>query len=255
MTNRHSVLSDGAMLGAIALLVSSTFPAAGQVASPPASVPPPPKWERSASFGFTLTSGNSDTVLFTADAHAQKKWPNDELSFGANAGYGESDDVKNNDYLKGFGQYNRLFTERFYGYARLDAMHDDIADVDYRLTLGPGAGYYLIKREQTRLSAEAGPAFVYEKQGGDTKGYMTLRLAERFEHKITNGARIWQSAEILPQVDDFDNFLVNAELGVEAPLTKTLSLRAVLQDAYDHEPAPGRKKNDLKLVSALAWKF
>jgi putative salt-induced outer membrane protein YdiY len=239
----------------VGVMTLLAFPLAGQVASPPASVPPPPKWERSASFGFTLTSGNSHNVLFTADAQAQKKWPEDELSFGANAGYGKSEGVKNNDYLKGYGQYNRLFTERFYGYARLDAMHDDIADVDYRVTLGPGAGYYFIKRQQTRLSTEAGPAFVYERQGGETHGYMTLRLGERFEHKVKDGARIWQSLEILPQVDDFDNTLVNAELGLEAPITKALSLRVVFQDTYDHEPAPGRLKNDLKLVSALAWKF
>ena len=253
MPTRYSTLRVGAI--ATAVLFALTIGISAQVASPPASVPPPPKWERSASFGFTLTSGNSDTILFTADAMAQKKWLHDELSFGANAGYGESEDVKNNDYLKGFGQYNRLFTERFYGYARIDAMHDDIADVDYRFTLGPGAGYYFIKREQTRLGAELGPAFVYEKQGGESHGYMTLRLAERFEHKIKDGARIWQSAEILPQVDDFDNYVVNAELGVEAPLSRMLSLRAVLQDTYDHDPAPGREKNDLKLITALAWKF
>jgi putative salt-induced outer membrane protein len=253
MQNASSIFRCTLMAAVVA--VSPLFSAFGQVASPPASVPPPPKWERSASFGFTLTSGNSDTILFTADAQAQKKWLRDELSFGASAGYGESEDVKNNDYVKGYGQYNRLFTQRFYGYLRLDAMHDDIADVDYRFTLGPGAGYYFIKREQTRLSAELGPGFVYERQGGETESYLTVRLAERFEHKIKDGARIWQSAEVLPQVDDVENYVVNAELGVEAPLTKTLSLRAVLQDTYDHQPAPGRKKNDLKLITALAWKF
>jgi putative salt-induced outer membrane protein YdiY len=239
----------------IVMMFAVPWSGRAQVASPPASVPPPPKWERSASFGFTLTSGNSDTVLFTGDAQAQKKWAHDELSFGANAGYGESEDVKNNDYVKGYGQYNRLFTERFYGYARVDGLHDDIADVDYRFSIGPGAGYYFIKREQTRLSTELGPGFVIEKQGGDARSYLTLRLAERFEHKVKNGARIWQSAEILPEVEDFDNYLVNAELGVEAPLTRTLALRAVLQDTYDHEPAPGREKNDLKLITSLAWKF
>ena len=29
----------------------------------------------------------------------------------------------------------------------------------------------------------------------------------------------------------------------------------LIQDHYDLEPAPGRKKNDLKLVTALAYKF
>jgi hypothetical protein len=28
-----------------------------------------------------------------------------------------------------------------------------------------------------------------------------------------------------------------------------------LQDTYDHDPAEGRKKNDLKFVTAIAYKF
>lgn len=84
---------------------------------------------------------------------------------------------------------------------------------------------------------------------------MTLRLAERFDHKLNDRAKIWQSVEILPQVDNFSNYIVNAELGVETSLTKRLSLRTYIQDTYDNEPAPGREKNDLKLVAAMAYKF
>ena len=61
--------------------------------------------------------------------------------------------------------------------------------------------------------------------------------------------------EFLPQVDRPDNFLVNTEVGAEAALTKRLSLRTVVQDNFANDPAPGRKDNDVKLVSGLAYKF
>ena len=64
-----------------------------------------------------------------------------------------------------------------------------------------------------------------------------------------------QRAEILPQVNKFDNFLVNAEVGAEALFTKTLSLRISVLDNFVNEPAPGRKDNDVKLISGVAYKF
>ena len=215
-----------------------------------------PEWETSAALGLTLTRGNSDTLLFTGNILSAKKWDEHEMSLGADATYGEIESEKNAESLHGFSQYNRLFSERAYGYARLDGLHDSIAGIEFRFTLSPGVGYYFIKKENTKLSGEVGPGFVYEKEGGNTpRGYFTLRLAEKFEHKLNDRARIWQSLEILPQVDDYENFIANFELGIESSLTEKLSLRAYIQDTYDNEPADGRKRNDLKLVTALAYKF
>ena len=234
----------------------------------------PKGWESSAHAGVTLTRGNSKNFLGTMGVNSSRKWSKDEALLGASAGYGESTAVnradgendvttKSEDYIKGFGQYNYLFTERFYGGLRLDAIHDDIADVNYRFTLSPLAGYYLVKNPATTLAVEAGPSFVYEQVGGEEQSYLGARLAERFEHKFPGGARIWQTAEIIPQVDDVENFIFNFELGVEAPLTNKVSLRAVLTDTYDNQPAEvsgaagtrTKLKNDVKIVAGLAYKF
>jgi putative salt-induced outer membrane protein YdiY len=66
---------------------------------------------------------------------------------------------------------------------------------------------------------------------------------------------MWQSLEFLPQVDDFANYIINAEIGAEATLSTKLALRAVAQDTYDHRPAEGRKQNDVKLITSLVYKF
>lgn len=245
----------GTMAVASLLVLAGEFEARGQDASQPAPPPPPPKWDLSVAFGLTLTEGNSDSVLFTLLGRGAKKWEENELLLGADLTYGETEDVKNSDLARAFAQYNRLITDRWFWYLRGEALHDDIADVDYRFTVGPGTGYYLIKEARTFLSVEGGPSFVYEKQGGDTKGYFTVRLAEKFEHKFNDRARVWQSLEFLPQVDRVENFIVNAEVGVESALTKSWSVSVILQDTYDNEPAPGRQENDLKLISAVTWKY
>ena len=214
-----------------------------------------PTWESSVSAGLSLTKGNSDTLLTTAAFKTRTKTPANEFMFGVDGSYGKNDSVKNNETLHGVSQYNHLFGERFYGFFNLEGLHDGIADLQYRFTLSPGAGYYFIKGTNTTLAGEAGPGLIFQQLGGVDTTYASLRLAERFEHKFHDNARVWQKVEFLPQVNKPDNFLVNAEIGAEASLTKTLSLRVTLQDNFINQPAPGRKDNDVKLISGLVYKF
>jgi putative salt-induced outer membrane protein YdiY len=233
-------------------------------------------WVSSASVGLTLTRGNSKTLLFAADIKTERKGPKNEIALGADGTYGETTDQETDDTDRSagsahaFAQYNYLFTERFYGYARLDGVHDAVANIHYRLSFSPGAGYYFIKNPKTYLAGEVGPGFVTERTHDDSRGYdalgndldrdddqeyMTIRFADRFEHKFSNTVRVWQTAEFLPQIDYWRNYIINCEVGLEAALSKKLALRTYVQETYDNEPAPGRKKNDLKWVTALAYKF
>lgn len=224
----------------------------------------PKGWESVASAGLTLTRGNSENFLATIGVNTARKWTADEVLLGASAGYGETRD-KNADpetrtttdqYLKGFGQYNHLFTEELYAGLRLDAIYDNVAGIDYRATASPLVGYYLIKKPRTFLAVEAGPSFVAENLADEpAKQYIGLRFANRFEHKFSDRAKLWQTAEWVPQIDDFDNWVLTAEIGVSAALTKSLDVRLVAQDQYRNQPAAGREENDFKLIAGIGYKF
>ena len=221
-----------------------------------AAIAPPIPWVSSASVGLTLTRGNSDTTLFTVKLLTDRKGPVNELGFGADAAYGANSGVENTESLHGFGQWNHLFSDKFFGYVRAEGLHDGIADIKYRAMVGPGAGYYFLKETNTTLAAEAGGSMVFERLGTNDSSYATIRLAERFEHKFTeHGARVWQTLEILPEVDNLNNYIINAEVGIEASISKHLSLQTYLDDSYANQPANGRLKNDVKLVSGISYKF
>ena len=205
-----------------------------------------------SAFGLTATAGNVNSALATGNFQTHKKTPLDEWNLGADAAYGEISSVKNNETLHGFVQYNHLFSERWYGYARADALHDGIADVVYRFTFSPGAGYYFIKDKETSLAGEAGPAILYEKLDDEYHTYPTLRLAEQFEHKFDGHARLWQNVEFLPPIHRPAGFSRQRRSRRGTPLSKHLSLQTYVQDNYANRPAPGFKDNDVKLVSALA---
>src|SRR5512133_1938578 len=247
---RHVLLLQAVALGLLA--ASSSFAADATVTNASPNVLP---WDTSAQLGATLTRGNSDTMAITAQIQANKKFYQNEINLGADAVYGENNGVRNAGAAHGFAQYNRLFTERFFGYFRVEGLHDDVAKIDYRVSLSPGVGYYFIKEKNLTLRGEVGPGYVFERLDGVSNDYATLRLAERGEWKINDRAKIWESVEILPQVDKFKNYVINSEIGVDTAITKKLSQVTFLQDTFRSEPAPGRKKNDLKLVAGIKYKF
>lgn len=263
--------SKAALAASVAapLLAGATW-AQAQAPAADAAAPPPKPWQNKITAGMTLSRGNSESFQATIGAESKRKWEHDELSIFGQFGYGETTspytdpdtgvtrDVtnKSDDYLRAGVQWNHLFTTKLYGGLRLDYLHDDIADLDYRFTVSPLVGYYFIKTDTDTLSAEIGPGFIFEKQGGHTDEYVALRISERYEHKFSDKARFWEQVDYLPQVDDWaNNWIINAEAGIETSITKSLGLRLVAQDTYDNEPAPGREENDFKLIASLTYSF
>jgi putative salt-induced outer membrane protein len=213
-------------------------------------------WESSVTAGLTLTSGNSHTLLYQGDFQTDKKTPKNEYLFDIGGAYGSQDSKDNINNYHASSQWNNLFTPRFYGYMRASALRDVILDLDYRFNIGPGVGYYLIKNTNiTTLATEAGAGYQNEHLGGVYNSFATLRLAENFEHKIDDHARLWQNVELLPQADEVENFLVNFEIGLDTPITKSLSLNTCFDDNYANHPADHLQKNDMKVVSGLTYKF
>lgn len=221
----------------------------------PAEAPPKKLWDSSLTAGLTLTKGNSDTLLGTLQFEGLRKQGKNDISVGADLAYGESQSVKNSDIYRANIQYNRAFTERFYGSLRVEAMRDGIADIKHRITISPGLGYYFIKSASGFLRGEAGPGYIFERRGHEDRNYTILRVAERGEYSISKTAKAWEYVEILPQVDRFSNVIVNSEVGIEVSINTSLSLRSYIQDTFNNEPASGRDQNDLKLVTGIAYKF
>ena len=260
----------GAWLGVtLALLMpcsiaSAADAAAAAPAAAPAPPPPPPEtkeWVTSAAAALTLTRGNSENFLVTLTLDTKRKWERDELGFGVSGGYGDStvnnQNTKNTEFLQGYGQYNHLFTYRFYAGLRLDGQYDGIAGVDYRVKITPLAGYYLIKQEKMHLSVEAGPSVVFEHLSGeDPTTYAAIRFSETFDYNLTATTKIWETLSYIPQIDEWTkNYLLNFEAGIDTSITKKLSLRVVFQDMYASQPAPGKKDNDMRLLAGVAYKF
>lgn len=222
----------------------------------------------SLDLGVSLTDGNNETFLANIGLLSEgEKEKLGSFRAGLEGSYGESTvrrSVQENgetreekettttvENLRGFANARKTLDERFFAYVDANALYDDIAEIDYRFILGPGLGAYLLKTETTSISLEAGLAYVWEEVSGKRDDYLSLRFSERAEHAFNEHSRVWQSLEYLPKSDDFDQFLMLAELGAEAALNSRMNLRIVLQDTYDSEPGEGLEKNDVTLIAGV----
>ena len=214
--------------------------------------------------GLNLTRGNSETSTLNLGAQTKRVQAPHEFSVEVKYGYGRStqrpDDGEKRtettrDVIEGETQYNYLFSENTYALLVFSALKDEIANVDYRLIGGPGIGHYLIRNDVRLLSVEIGVSYLMENQDGVKDDYITGRLAQDFEWNLRENAAVWQNLEYLPELEDFENYLLEVEIGARAKLNGNLSLRIVLQNRYDNTPAPGKKHNDLTFLAGIGYRL
>ncbi len=240
--------------------VSTNAPAATK---PPAALPKPPSpWYTTVSMNAAVARGNADTLLIWAALNSLRKWDKNEIALGVDATYGSNSDPttrKETTTAQNYGlyaQYNRIRSDRVYLGLRSDARQDRIAFVDYRTTVAPALGYYVIKNDRLKVKTESGPAFIFESlQGAGTANYLTLRLAEEVQWKFNETTSITHSMQYLPQVADFGNFVMNFTLGLSTKITDKASANITFQDFYRSIPAPGRRGNDLRLMAGISYSF
>lgn len=215
-------------------------------------------WDTSGSFGFNLTRGNSDTKLINLGLKAHKESDKNIYDFMSAYNFGDDENATTeelgsttrNDF-RANGRYDRLLTDRWFTGVGSFFLYDEVADLDYRVTVDPGAGYYFVKNPDVNFRLEAGPSYVFEQQGGIENNYLAPRIGDRLEWILSCTSKLYQSASVLLDVNDSENYLILAELGVEAALSTNLALVFTVRETYDNVPAEDREKGDLQVITAL----
>ena len=210
------------------------------------------EWDSNLQVGLNLTDGNSETLTLNTGLTAERGDDDENTKLGVEYNYGETQSKTTVQNIQAYAKEKRVFSGDTYGYADANYLHDDIADIKYRFIVGIGIGQYLLRNDATTLGVEFGLAWISE-DVGKTDNIFGLRFGQNFEHKISDNARIFESIEFLPEANDWDNYLINFEAGVEAAINSDLSLRVVIEDRYDNTPAGGRDENDIALVAGLSY--
>ncbi len=235
----------------------SQSPAPPSDSSAPSPVQKPASpWDAEFSLGANLSSGNNDSSRLNAAIKGIRTTELDKLSLGLQGEVGQNEGETNAQRLEATADYQRDLDPTWYWYLNGKAEHDDIAGLDYRITLGPGLGWHAIRTDTITFDLEGGPAWVAEQlDGGDLEHSLRGRIAQHFEWRFAKSAKLFQDLEFLDNLQDIEDWMLIAEIGIESNLTETLSLRVSAEDRYDNQPTDGRERNDIFLKSSVVYKF
>ena len=223
-----------------------------------------PKWSGSLKTTALYTSGNtrreSVGVLFDASRSTKA----DRVTVDAIWNYGTDQDGSTNvttltqRRTGGGAKYDYFLGERWYALGTARALGDTLADLDLRFTSGLGFGYTIIDDGVTMLLSEGGISYFiedYRTPGLASEETISLRIACRLEHQISDDTKLVHRVEAFPSLEDSDDYYLQAVTELTTSLTDSMVASVAHTIDYDNTPAVGRKNADNRVLLTVGWTF
>jgi hypothetical protein len=224
-------------------------------------------WSGDAFLGFSLQSGNHDQTTISASVELARRTPATTFLLNYLGNYSEAngDENANNNRLN--TTYDiRLNKHWFVRPEQTEAYQDHLANVEYRLTGGVGAGYYIFDRTGLEWTVAAGPSYQYTKfstvESGQSDNAATpaLLLESKFKADITRRLTFiqsWQSTFMNRESGQYTHHTVTTlEFEVKRHLNLDVSMVwDYLQNPQVKSDGSLPQKSDLFMTVGLGVRF
>jgi putative salt-induced outer membrane protein YdiY len=226
--------------------------------------PPAEKWTGSVVINGALERGNTNnaSVGIAANAVLRRDDPvyDDRFTLGANYNYLKSgkgsDATTTTDNWSGLAKYDRFFSTSWYGYVGTGYLHDRIAGIETQVTPGIGTGYQWIEQPNLNFNTEGGANYVYQDlKGAGVDQTADFRLAYHVDAKLNPTVSIFHDVEFLAPFQDPADYLINADAGIRADLTKNFFSQLKVVYHRNDFPASGFVKDDVSFLLGIGWAF
>jgi putative salt-induced outer membrane protein len=238
--------------------------AAAQGAHAQVTMKPDGQWRALFTAGATVTGGNtkSNSVSLSGDVVRLRDF--DKWAFNANGQYASSEGTRTADRQSGQGLYTRDITPRWFGFGQLDLLHDPLAAIKSRATLGAGVGYHVIKETDNTWDVSGGFGYTWDRYeypqvvDGDTRiryNHAEALLSEESNHKLSENTSFKQKLTVYPDLHDSGDVRTVFDTGLSVAMTKRLALTATFEHRYDSRPGEGVGKTDTQLVTGVSLRL
>ena len=212
-----------------------------EVAALPPEQKPPETWHGSINVAYESARGNTYKNNASVIANLNRRWDDDRVNidFGyyySETGTSKHDRKKSTDRWEIEGQHDHFCYQWF----EKEALWS-IGTVSFNQELG--AAWIRVDYKEKDPDAE--------------KSYATLRYAHHFKYfpKWNPEVEAFHNLEFLPQVDDFDNHLIKADVGFTTKIIMDFDLLAKIEWDYNSMPSVGRKSSDFRYIVGLGYKW
>lgn len=226
----------------------------GEVAS--IGLPAGPVWSGALGLSLWGTSGNTRTTAVGVKAALERESKVDRLRFDARTDNQTRSGTTEVQSTIGRASYEYFLDEWWFLRGFLDLEHDRFKDLDLRTTAGGGPGYRFIKTAAMSLTGYVGAAYVNENfKTTPDRNYVSAVAGEEFGWTISETQSIRQLLEVLPNVEQGKDWVAHFEAAYRQAVLGGIFMEASFLADYDNEPAPGKKKDDLKYGLTLGYQF
>jgi putative salt-induced outer membrane protein YdiY len=219
-------------------------------------------WKRNLEFGYTYSRGNANITDMDFSGGISRTGKKDKLSLDSLMRKGAQDGTETANLFTLTARHDRKIADEqpIFGYMsffnEMRYETDQLKRLDHRLAWSGGITKSLFKRRENALVLDLGGGVTKEKyftDGNRFVGSGLLRLSS--EQTFFTGTTFKQEMEMIPDFGEFGRYLLQTNLSLKAPLSKSLSLKFGALNRFDSSPQENVKRNDFSVLSGLAIEF
>lgn len=217
--------------------------------------PPKPR-EFSADVGFVSTTGNTEISALNLGEKLILRAGSWEHRQQFGSVYASQDGKQTSNLL--FTNWRSDWSFRpglaLFGYAGFD--RNEFAGISRRFEEALGLAAKLLTRDSDQWTLELGLGLNQQRgTDGTTLNFSSVRSATMYKHLFTKTAYFQQGVEFLPSLKVSEDYRVNSETALVAPLSSHIAMKLAYVVRFDNLPEVGRRKSDRILTSGLQFNW
>jgi len=267
-----TILKGKAVEGPSGSLHILAEPLSSAVSVPLSSVtainPPPIKpvvYKGNFSFGYSTTSGNTDTDHLSLLGELVARSTTLRLTLVGRYILTENDGSLTARNGRATMKLDFFMTKRFYIFSSAFFENDTFQDLKLRTGLSAGPGYQFIEKgdfsssyfKEMEFYGEAGISFFNEDFNQRTdESSIRSRISFRWDWPIIKDTfTFFHYSEIFPSFEDFENYYATLDQGINLNISKGWLTKLQVTWRYNNQPPPGVKNSDTLFLFTFGYNF
>ena len=207
-------------------------------------------------FGLVNATGNSEFTSMNAGEKVtwtKGRWG---LSQTGKVLFGETDNVTTTESYDFNLRGDRGLSARVGVFVYVAYYRDPFAGLASRWSGGPGVAVGLVRAARDTLNLEG--ALTEQSERTTTaidRHFAATRTAAAYKHAFKNNASFTQTLEWLANLETSEDYRLNSESAVVAPISSKIGLRLSYVIRYDNQPEATFKKTDRILTTGVQIAF
>ena len=206
--------------------------------------------------GFVSTSGNTDVTTLTINeklGFAKLGWGL-EQSFGVV--YGTDSGTVNTSLWRAGLRGERNLVSRLFAVAGVAWDKNRFAGIQSRFEEFLGLRYRAIVAPRDSMDLQLAGSLTQQENIDDTSdSFPAARLGLNYKHLFSSKAYLTETVEYIPNLDETDDYRLNNELALVAPVSEKIGVKLAYVVRFDNVPAATFKKTDTFFTAGIQLTF